>query len=1013
MRIFVSGSSPTSPINLSVSGSTQPSVLVDVAGTVVPAINLSVDGTGVPGSSIDVSVPSFVNEANRAISSSYAGTASFAFVTLGNIESASYAQYASTVSWSNVVDVPQNIVSSSTQIDYTEIPNIPDTISSSSYVEFTNVANKPVGLVSSSLQIDFPETASYSLVAEAALNIPPLPIGIISSSIQVEHDLTTGWTTSSHINHSVVSMVAGEGLVGGGNIMASRTFRLDTGSLRFTDGVKKQLNAENVISSSTQAILWSVASSSIATSASFAPTILPVGVVSASSQINYNHIQNQPTTIATASIANAVAFTNVTNLPTLISSSVQVSYTGLSNVPVGIVSASTQVTPLLPSGTVSSSAQINYSQLQNIPVGILSSSTQFNALSNTSASFANTTTWNGVNNRPVGIVSSSAQASTWTVATASVANSASFAVSASWAPTNEGGSTTWNNITNKPIGLVSSSAQVVVQDTTGIAAIATTGSNVLVGNQLITGSVFANTGSFQGLHLTTIGDIKPGPGEIVWSSTEGTIKIGTGFDGVVSTVNQEIDYVVRNSSGGTIGKGAVLYATGATVGSNRITVDLMVADGTIREIDFVGLSRQEFNPGINGVSIYFGYLTGVDTRGTVASALAVGDENWQAGDSLYVHPSVPGKLTNIRPKHDIYVGRITNRHQSLGVIFVRPSSFGHMDDLHDVNINTGSLSSGQLLVYNQTLDDWENSRTLSGSYIVSGGIELTHGITGSFQGTSSFALSASFAPTILPTGIISSSGQISYTELSNIPVGLISSSAQFNTLSNTSASFALNTTWNGVNNKPVGIVSSSDQVLYANLSGVPVGIVSSSTQASAWTVASSSVAVSSSNALTASYALNGGTGGTPFNLTVQQTGSAAGGNISVLNFAGSGIASVAVAGETASISISAGVAESASFATTASFAVSASWAPSTGGGSEVTFETVSKNLKSWNYSLNYTGSTLSNIVYTDGVNTITKTLNYTGDKLTSIVLSGDTPIGISLTKTLSYTGDTLTSISYS
>lgn len=77
------------------------------------------------------------------------------------------------------------------------------------------------------------------------------------------------------------------------------------------------------------------------------------------------------------------------------------------------------------------------------------------------------------------------------------------------------------------------------------------------------------------------------------------------------------------------------------------------------------------------------------------------------------------------------------------------------------------------------------------------------------------------------------------------------------------------------------------------------------------------------------------------------------------------------------------------------------------------FETVSKNLKSWNASFNYSSGNLVTIVYTDGTNTITKTFNYTGANLTSIVLSGDTPSGISLTKTFNYIGSDLTSIVYS
>lgn len=77
------------------------------------------------------------------------------------------------------------------------------------------------------------------------------------------------------------------------------------------------------------------------------------------------------------------------------------------------------------------------------------------------------------------------------------------------------------------------------------------------------------------------------------------------------------------------------------------------------------------------------------------------------------------------------------------------------------------------------------------------------------------------------------------------------------------------------------------------------------------------------------------------------------------------------------------------------------------------FETVSKNLKSWNVSINYSSGDISSIVYTDGISTITKTFNYTSGDLTSLVLSGDTPTGINLTKTFNYSGSDIVGWSYS
>jgi hypothetical protein len=127
----------------------------------------------------------------------------------------------------------------------------------------------------------------------------------------------------------------------------------------------------------------------------------------------------------------------------------------------------------------------------------------------------------------------------------------------------------------------------------------------------------------------------------------------------------------------------------------------------------------------------------LDTRGDVVSSIAVGDETWAAGDILYVHPTVAGKLTNVKPEHAITVAIIITRHQSVGVLFVRPSSGGHLEDIHDILINTGSLTNGQVLSYNSTSGLWENtnqintssfattgSNTFVGNQIVSGTLNI-------------------------------------------------------------------------------------------------------------------------------------------------------------------------------------------------------------------------------------------------------------------------------------------------
>ena len=165
---------------------------------------------------------------------------------------------------------------------------------------------------------------------------------LVSGSSQITHDSTTGYVANRHIDHSAVSISAGNGLSGGGDITTTRTLTLDTSSATFTTGVKSKLNAD--------------------------------GVVSGSSQVSFNGITDKPTLVSGSS---QITFSGISGLPTLVSGSSQISYVGLSNIPGGIVSGSAQVdltattnystgikTRLNAEGVVSGSAQITLTSTQ-------------------------------------------------------------------------------------------------------------------------------------------------------------------------------------------------------------------------------------------------------------------------------------------------------------------------------------------------------------------------------------------------------------------------------------------------------------------------------------------------------------------------------------------------------------------------------------------------------------------------------------------------------------------------
>jgi hypothetical protein len=204
------------------------------------------------------------------------------------------------------------------------------------------------------------------------------------------------------------------------------------------------------------------------------------------------------------------------------------------------------------------------------------------------------------------------------------------------------------------------------------------------------------------------------PGELAWNNSDGTLDIGIGYGDVVLQVGQETHYVVRNATGVQIENGTALYCTGVTVGSGRLEVSPMIGDGSVDPVQFIGLATMDINNGVNGVATWFGYVRGLDTRGTANTAISVGDEDWSVGDKLYVHPTAPGKLTSVEPEAPntkICVAVVINRNQTAGVLFVRPTTNLVLSKLSDVEIDTPQ--DGQVLQYVSANTRWESSSNVT------------------------------------------------------------------------------------------------------------------------------------------------------------------------------------------------------------------------------------------------------------------------------------------------------------
>jgi len=247
--------------------------------------------------------------------------------------------------------------------------------------------------------------------------------------------------------------------------------------------------------------------------------------------------------------------------------------------------------------------------------------------------------------------------------------------------------------------------------------------------------------------------ITPGSGmSIVGNATSDTVTFSVDYA-------EKIYYLVRNNTGSTISKGTLVSASGAEP-SGRIDVAPHSTTGTQdSELRVMGMATANISNGVNGEVISFGTLVGIDTRGDTASAIAVGDETWAEGDILYAHPTVSGKLTNVRPQHDLAVAFITVRHASTGQIAVRivPGNH-HLEWLHDVAID-GTPADNELLAYNSNTATWINQTAeeagvanLSGATFtgnvagtnisLSGNVNATTVNATTFTGTAAFANTA-------------------------------------------------------------------------------------------------------------------------------------------------------------------------------------------------------------------------------------------------------------------------------
>ncbi len=136
----------------------------------------------------------------------------------------------------------------------------------------------------------------------------------------------------------------------------------------------------------------------------------------------------------------------------------------------------------------------------------------------------------------------------------------------------------------------------------------------------------------------------------------------------------------------------------------RLAVAYAQANNDNNSADTIGLVVETIATNQEGFIMTVGQLNDVNTTGSLQG------ETWADGDVLYLSPTTPGALTNVKPTgltgHIVVMGYVEYAHAVHGSIYVKIMNGWELDELHNVYINNPLNNQG--LFYNASDQLWKN-----------------------------------------------------------------------------------------------------------------------------------------------------------------------------------------------------------------------------------------------------------------------------------------------------------------
>jgi hypothetical protein len=157
--------------------------------------------------------------------------------------------------------------------------------------------------------------------------------------------------------------------------------------------------------------------------------------------------------------------------------------------------------------------------------------------------------------------------------------------------------------------------------------------------------------------------------------------------GIVVNLGQELLLRTVNNTANSISVGQVVYVTGS---SNKIpTIELALSNSYPLTEKIIGLANHDIPASGNGYITLIGYVDGVNTS------------SYNAGDVLYLSPTIAGGITNVKPISNnqpiIKIGTVAYSDSTAGKIFVEVSKQKwQVDDIDGIHETIGQAIANNM-----------------------------------------------------------------------------------------------------------------------------------------------------------------------------------------------------------------------------------------------------------------------------------------------------------------------------